>query len=142
MAAVIHLHPGHQPTPVASPKPELRVLEGGRSAGAVALRRMYLRRRILVAAVALVVLFGAVSAVVSTVSSVLASPATSSPTVVHQVERGETLWSLAVAADPQGDPRDTIARIVDLNTGPGSSAAFSADEPLRVGQRLVLPVRP
>ena len=47
---------------------------------------------------------------------------------VHVVQPGDTLWSIASEIDPNGDVRDTVDRLADLN---GGSA-------LSVGQRLVL----
>jgi hypothetical protein len=32
------------------------------------------------------------------------------------VEPGQTLWSIAVAAEPQTDPRQTIQQIIDSNS--------------------------
>ena len=37
------------------------------------------------------------------------------------VQPGETLWSIAQSVTPGVDPRDTVARIVDLNDLPDSS---------------------
>ena len=61
--------------------------------------------------------------------------ATSEPgataTGVHVVRSGETLWSIAHDVAPGADPRETVARIMDLN-GMGS-ASVSA------GRALVVP---
>ncbi|MCK1978313.1 LysM peptidoglycan-binding domain-containing protein, partial [Jeotgalicoccus huakuii] len=32
------------------------------------------------------------------------------------VKHGETLWDIAQAVDPQGDTRDTVVRIMELNS--------------------------
>jgi Tfp pilus assembly protein FimV len=48
---------------------------------------------------------------------------------VHIVQPGETLWSIAQADDPTGDPRPVVDRLARQVGG----------RPLRVGQRLVLP---
>jgi len=53
------------------------------------------------------------------------------PTRTAVVQPGETLWSIARRVAPGADPRDTIARLTDLN-GLGSA-------PIVAGQRLVLP---
>ena len=45
------------------------------------------------------------------------------------VQPGDTLWSIAIALAPDADPRATVDRLVDAN----------GDDPLEVGQRLVLP---
>ena len=49
------------------------------------------------------------------------------------VAPGDTLWEVAVRADPQADPQVTVARIVELNDLSGGE--------LRPGQRLRLPAR-
>ena len=45
------------------------------------------------------------------------------------VQPGDTLWSIATELAPDADPRATVDRLVDAN----------GDDPLLVGQRLVLP---
>jgi len=52
-----------------------------------------------------------------------------SPTVVARP--GDTLWSIAVRARPDADPRVTVEHIIDAN-GLGSPV-------IQPGQRLVLP---
>lgn len=47
------------------------------------------------------------------------------------VKHGETLWDIAQAVDPQGDTRDTVVRIIELN----SLTSTSVD----AGQRLEIP---
>jgi nucleoid-associated protein YgaU len=47
------------------------------------------------------------------------------------VQPGETLWSIAESVAPDADPRDTIARIVQLNDLPESS--------VQAGQTLQIP---
>ena len=47
------------------------------------------------------------------------------------VKHGETLWDIAQAVDPQGDTRDTVVRIMELN----SLTSTSVD----AGQRLEIP---
>lgn len=47
------------------------------------------------------------------------------------VKHGETLWDIAHAVDPQGDTRDTVVRIMELN----SLTSTSVD----AGQRLEIP---
>jgi hypothetical protein len=54
------------------------------------------------------------------------------PVTYHVVAPGETLWELALSVRPGQDPRDTVARIIELNQ------LRSANVP--VGTRLVLPV--
>ena len=140
MAAVIEFRTGSviqdQPTVHAPRRPQLSVIQGGRSPEVLRLRRTYQRRRLLVAVAVLALLGFAVAALGSVVSGVGAAPSTG--TAVHTVRPGDTLWEVAVAADPQADPRDVIDRIVELNSGAGTQ--FSPDAPLRVGQRLTVPV--
>jgi len=47
------------------------------------------------------------------------------------VQPGETLWSVAVAVDPDTDPRETVARIIDLNA--------LSDTGVVAGQSLLVP---
>ena len=47
------------------------------------------------------------------------------------VKHGETLWDIAQAVDPQGDTRDTVVRIMELNSLTSSS--------VDAGQRLEIP---
>jgi LysM domain len=53
--------------------------------------------------------------------------------VQHTVVSGDTLWDLASAIDPGGDPRPIVDRIQQLNGLSGSE--------LTVGMRLRLPVQ-
>lgn len=137
-AAALQLAPRTQPTTVppgpGSPsRPTLRVLEGGRAPHRLARQAVYRRRRL--AAVVLLVLTTAV--VVLLASAVLARsagggtpvPAAGTPSEVHVVQPGDTLWSIARDLAPNADVRLTVDRLVDLNGG----------APLTVGQRLVLP---
>ncbi len=50
------------------------------------------------------------------------------PREIYIVAPGDTLWSIASAIDTDGDPRDTIDRLADLN---GGSSIY-------IGQRLIL----
>jgi LysM repeat protein len=53
------------------------------------------------------------------------------PRIVHVVQPGETLWSIAQGHAPARDPREVIYAIVELNG--------LDDEPLVPGQTLALP---
>lgn len=55
------------------------------------------------------------------------------PVSYHVVAPGETLWQIALQAEPGSDPRDLVEQIVQLNQ------LRSADLP--VGLRLAVPVR-
>ena len=139
MAAVIEFRTGsaiQEPsfTPEPARRPQLSVIHGGRSPHVRRLRRTYLRRRLLVAVAALAVVMFLGAAASAAMSG---GAATTARTEVHTVRPGDTLWRVAVAADPQADPRDVIDRIVQLNSGSGGT--FSPDAPLRVGQQLTVP---
>jgi len=47
---------------------------------------------------------------------------------IYVVQSGDTLWSIAMTFDEDGDPRDTIDRLAELNGGSN----------LYIGQRLLL----
>ena len=47
------------------------------------------------------------------------------------VQPGETLWQVAAAVAPDTDPRETVARILELNGLPDAS--------IRTGQTLLVP---
>jgi LysM repeat protein len=53
------------------------------------------------------------------------------PGVTVVVQPRQSLWAIAIEAAPGSDPRETVARIRDLN---GLDA-----RPVRAGQQLVLP---
>lgn len=61
------------------------------------------------------------------------APEASTPTTATSVvvAPGDTLWDLALRADPQADPRVTVARIVELNNLAGGY--------IQPGQKLQLP---
>ena len=50
------------------------------------------------------------------------------PQEIYVVQSGDTLWSIAMSFDTDGDPRDTIDRLAELNGGSN----------LYIGQRLIL----
>ena len=56
---------------------------------------------------------------------------TSATRTIVVVKHGETLWDIAQAVDPHGDTRDTVVRIMELN----SLTSTSVD----AGQRLEIP---
>lgn len=64
--------------------------------------------------------------------AVAAAATTRSPAAPSVVARpGDTLWSIAVRARPDADPRVTVGRIIDANG--------LATPTLQPGQRLILP---
>jgi hypothetical protein len=54
------------------------------------------------------------------------------PVQYRVVHAGETLWGIAGEVAPDADPRDTVARIIDLNELSGAQ--------VRPGMRLAVPV--
>lgn len=138
-AAALNLHPRIRPTtvppgPQSPTRPALRVLDGGRAPGRLAQQALYRRRRLVVAAVALVtalvlVLLANAVLVRTAGGGTPASVAGTSSGPVHVVQPGETLWSIAQGLDAGGDVRLVVDRLVHLN----------GRAPLTVGQRLQLP---
>jgi hypothetical protein len=131
MAAVIDLHTGHRIEPESAPRPQLRVLQGGRSPSVLVARRTYVLRRVLVASVAVVVVL-VLAQLLGTVAGSLAGavdgpPATSGR--VHVVQPGDTVWSLAGDLAPGVDRRVAVDDLLALN----------GERPLSVGQELQLP---
>ena len=59
------------------------------------------------------------------------APVTSVPTTAWVVQPGQTLWQIAQTVAPDTDPRDTVARLVQLNDLPTSSVV--------AGQTLEIP---
>jgi hypothetical protein len=126
---------------------DLRVLEGGRSAFALAQRATFRRRRgialalLATLAVALVLLVGAVStrfaggghpssaAGASSPTSAVALRAAEVAATSWVVAPGDTLWTIAAEIAPHADVRATVDRLVELNGG----------GPIAVGQHLRLP---
>jgi nucleoid-associated protein YgaU len=58
------------------------------------------------------------------------TPASPRATVV--VQEGDTLWEIARRTSPEGDPRVTVSRILELNDLGSASS-------VRAGQQLTLP---
>lgn len=78
---------------------------------------------------------GALAAAVAVIAGAHASAATQHARPAHGpavvvVRPGDTLWALAVRADPSADPRVTVARLIKINGLPGAE--------LRPGQALRL----
>ncbi len=126
MAAIIALHPHNQPTspagrPQRDERPQLRVLEGGRSARGVALRRMYLRRRIAAVITVAVLAWLAVSVLGAVAGALTGSPAGAPASggapaaATHVVASGETIWSIAAGLGVEGDIRDAVDAIAEAN---------------------------
>ncbi|MFZ4518842.1 MAG: LysM peptidoglycan-binding domain-containing protein [Microthrixaceae bacterium] len=130
MAAVIDLSTArHLPTPARNHRPELRVVPGGRSEQARRLRRTYLRRRLFVAGVALVVLLVAANVVATVMPAASGAGAVPVSSATYRVLPGDTLWSIAGQVAPGVDRRIAVDQLADLNGG----------TVLRAGQALRLP---
>jgi LysM domain len=115
--------PGLIPRPGLTPRPVVLCLT---RRGRLVLRSggLLLLVGLLVGAVALTLLVASRPAQAGTAASI-------PPMRYHLVLPGETLWSIAGALVPGGDPRDAIVEIERLNRLPGSGVV--------VGQRLALP---
>lgn len=151
MAAIIDIRTGASlsDTAFAEPdawphrpaRPALRVVQGGRSQAGRQRQRIFLVRRVvavvLVAVVALLAVRVGAMVVSAFTSGAAASGATIDASAPYVVQPGDTLWAVAEGVAPSSDPRVVVDQIVQLNSGDGS--LLSADAPLRVGQRLVLP---
>lgn len=137
MAAVIdlrtaHTVPQHLVEPTRPARPQLTVLEGGRSPRVLHQQRVYRRRRLLVAVAAVVVALGAVWAV-----GALSGPSAPQRVELHTVQPGDTLWGIASSVDPGADTREVVDRIVELNSGSHGVAVDGSV--LRVGSTLRIP---
>ena len=95
--------------------------------------RLTRRGRLVVLAALTLILFASLGLLGRVVAGAT-SDATGGPvTRTWVVQPGESLWDVAVAVDPNADPRETIARIVDLNDLPQSAVT--------VGQSIQVPLR-
>ncbi len=56
-----------------------------------------------------------------------------SATEIQIVKPGQTLWQIAATLDPAADPRETIDRILDLNS-------LTNSEQIHAGQALIVPI--
>ena len=101
-------------------------------------RRVAIRRRRVLASVALVIVVLLLQLAVHAASTWLGDgslavpeprPAAAAAGAVYVVQPGDTLWTLARRAQPEGDLRPLVGRL----------AAAQDGEALRAGQRIVLP---
>ncbi|MFT4298901.1 MAG: LysM domain-containing protein [Aeromicrobium sp.] len=101
----------------SSPRPALRLTRRGRAV---------LMLAALLVIGALMIAFGSGSAATGQAGTITG-------TTTITVQPGQTLWSIAGEAHPDGDIRDTMYDIVKLNS-------LVDGEPLRMGTRLAVPV--
>jgi hypothetical protein len=153
MAAVIipsHISPSHSETRAGRParvlepvRAPLRVIDGGRSAGALARQRVYHRRR-LVVGLGLVVCVGVLALALVGVRSLVgagesgprSTPSSSAATAAvppaaaeaYVVQPGDTLWSIAAQLPYDGDVRALVDELAGRAGGPE----------LQTGQRIDL----
>jgi hypothetical protein len=127
MAAVIIASPNSNhpaPRPVSPRRPDLRVIHGGRSSANLAMRRVFLRRRLvvglgllIVTAVLWMAVVGALSLVggTPTESQTSAATAAASPAAAEEyfVRPGDTLWVIARQLHPTGDIRSLVDELAD-----------------------------
>ena len=102
--------------PDAAEGPRLRLLEGGRSAGALRMRRLYWRRRLAVVASAVVFIWLVASSLAGLGGSAVSG--SSGPTLQpgrYVAHPGDTLWGIARRLDRGGDIRDVVDRLAEVN---------------------------
>ncbi|QXC62493.1 LysM peptidoglycan-binding domain-containing protein [Aquihabitans sp. G128] len=133
MAAI--LEPHRLPASAGAPRPELRVLQGGRSARPAPARPLVTPGAI-AAFVAVTVLLmvgfvaigrGAFSAAAPATPAAATAPAAGARTVT--VRAGDTLWSIARRLRPTGDVRPLVDQLAEANGGTA----------IAPGDRLVIP---
>ena len=124
---------------VASPLKPARVQAARVQAARVAATPVRLTRRgrrlARTVMVALSLVIALSSAVFGHISASNASSAATRATSTVIVQPGQTMWGLASAVAPNDDPRDTIARIADLN-----NLSYSQVSAVHPGQRLIVPI--
>lgn len=96
--------------------------------------RLTPRGRVVVVVLVAIVSFGLFSLLQLASSAIAADPGdgTTVPTSEWVVQPGESLWDIAQTVEPETDPRDTVARIVQLNDLPDSGVV--------AGRTLLIPV--
>ena len=124
-----------QPRPIALPRPR-PVPPAGAGAGRPAATELTYRRRRAAAAGIVVALVVAVQGLLAVLGGEgaperLRAPMAPDRFSTHIVQPGDTLWTIARAADPDGDPRPLVDRLV----------AERGTAVLHVGERIALPER-
>ncbi|MCU1463049.1 MAG: hypothetical protein JWO37_3124 [Acidimicrobiales bacterium] len=130
MAAIAHPRPNRSRP--QGPRPQLRVIDGGRSAARPS-TATYRRRRCLAVAALVVVVLAACAAMARAGVGPLAAPAVATPAPIavagpgtYVVQPGDTWWSIARRLHPDGDVRPIVDELAARNGGPS----------LQVGQRV------
>lgn len=103
----------------------------GRPAGPTPGVRLTRRGRVLLTALMVALVLVALT-LFSGQSAASGSTGTPVPTRTVEVSRGDTLWAIAADAAPEGDIREVVHQIEQLNALPGPA--------LVEGQELVVPV--
>lgn len=113
MAAVINPQrvQTHRPA-----RPNLVVIEGGRSASVRRQRKVFLRRRILVAVMLLALVWAAATQIGGILGGGEASTGTPAAAASrYVVAPGDTLWEVATGLHVGGDVRDVVDRLAEFN---------------------------
>ena len=113
MAAVINPQRAHTHRPA---RPNLVVIEGGRSVAGRRRRQVFLRRRLAAAVVLLAVLWAAfalIGGIPGGGEARTGVPAAAESRYV--VAPGDTLWEVAVGLGVGGDVRDVVDRLAEFN---------------------------
>ena len=120
MAAVVSIHPDR---PIAVPEPHAVRNRSGRQPAEV-----YRRRRLVVAALVLGLVLGALS--LGRQAGASRTPeAEAADSITYVVQPGDTLWAIARDLSPGSDPRPLVDALDDIAGG----------AMLQPGQRLVIP---
>lgn len=131
MASISLAAPAAVRRTTAPSRPAVRTTSGARP-----LRLTRRARRLARTVVVLVLVVAAL--VVSGLSRGAVSQAGTGPAVSGTrtvvVQPGQTLWTIARSLTPEADPRETVARIQELNNLSGSGSVS-----VRPGQALVVP---
>lgn len=120
-----------RPGVVGDRRPELVLIQGGRSVAARRRRRVFLVRRLVVATGALL-LAGAGALSVEALTGA-ESPSAAATSTVVEVHAGDTLWGIAGRLDLGLDRREVVAALADEN----GSTVVTPGQHLRVPSSLI-----
>jgi nucleoid-associated protein YgaU len=108
-------------------RPSLVVIEGGRAPAALAERRTYMLRRLVVGAALAAIIGTLLWGLVSLGAPPTATPLGTAPKVTstrYVVRPGDSLWGIATALHRDGDVRDVVDRLAQVN---GSDTVFAGE---------------